>query len=204
MENWSSLFDVKCEEGELSLSVGGKVWGRMSRKKTVQSSITSMGFPLLEKPGEMCPDRQIDVSGKFWNFNRDRIHDEEANTLFKCTVHGFHTSEVVKCFRRTVSYSPCILLFSNRLCVTWQPRPMWNKFSHGRDNFQKLILTPDHHKKFLYSTRTRALPWTGFMIRRWSDLRLDQHMIVWIYLSYHPSDISNVLPSYPTTVHWLS
>ena len=31
----------------------------MSRKKTVQSSITSMGFPLLQKPGEMCPDRQI-------------------------------------------------------------------------------------------------------------------------------------------------
>ncbi len=40
-----------------------------------------------------------------------------------------------------VSYSPSILLFSIRLCVTWQMRTMWNKFSHGRDNFQKLILT---------------------------------------------------------------
>ena len=72
-------------------------------------------------------------------------------------------SEVVKSFRRRmpalrhvsrmvywtslrwcssyVSYSPCILLFSNRLCVTWQLRPMWSKFSHGRDNFQKLIVT---------------------------------------------------------------
>jgi hypothetical protein len=50
-----------------------------------------MGFPLLEKPGEMCPDIQIGVSGKFWNFNRGRMCDEEANTLFKCTVHRFHT-----------------------------------------------------------------------------------------------------------------
>jgi hypothetical protein len=34
----------------------------MPRKKTVPSSITSMGFPLLQKPGEMCPgqtDRRV-------------------------------------------------------------------------------------------------------------------------------------------------
>ncbi len=35
-------------------------------------------------------DRRIDVHGKFWNFNRDRTRDEEGNTLFKCTVLGFH------------------------------------------------------------------------------------------------------------------
>jgi hypothetical protein len=37
--------------------------------------------------------------------------------------------------------SPCILLFLSRLCVTWQLRQMWSKFSHGWDEFQKLILT---------------------------------------------------------------
>ena len=42
-----------------------------------------------------------------------------------------------------VSYSPCILLFSTRLCVTWQLRSMWRKFSYGRNNFQKLILILD-------------------------------------------------------------
>ena len=39
------------------MAVGGKVRGRMGRKKTVQSSITSMGFPLLQKTGEMCGTR---------------------------------------------------------------------------------------------------------------------------------------------------
>ena len=43
--------------GELAVPPGGKVRGRMPRKKTVQSSISSMGFPLLQKPGEMCPGR---------------------------------------------------------------------------------------------------------------------------------------------------
>ena len=62
----------------------------MPKKKTVQSSITSMGFPLLQKPGEMCVGRQIGVPGKFWNFNRGRMSEEEAATLFKCTVRGFH------------------------------------------------------------------------------------------------------------------
>jgi hypothetical protein len=36
-------------------------------------------------------DRQIGVSVTFWNFNRGRMSEEEATTLFKCTVHGFHT-----------------------------------------------------------------------------------------------------------------
>jgi hypothetical protein len=31
-----------------------------------------------------------------------------------------------------VSYSPCIFLFSTRLCVTWQRRPMWSKLSWPR------------------------------------------------------------------------
>jgi hypothetical protein len=37
----------KDEEGELLLRVGIRVRGRMPKKKTVLSSITSMGFPLL-------------------------------------------------------------------------------------------------------------------------------------------------------------
>jgi hypothetical protein len=43
-----------------------------------------MGFPLLQKPGEMCVDRQIGVSGKFWNLNRGHMSEEEVTTLFKC------------------------------------------------------------------------------------------------------------------------
>jgi hypothetical protein len=63
----------------------------MSKKKTVQSSITSVGVPFLNKSKEMCVGRQIDVPGKFWNFNlRVRMSDQETNTLFECTVHGFH------------------------------------------------------------------------------------------------------------------
>jgi hypothetical protein len=30
---------------------------------------------------EMCQDRQIDVTGKFWNFNRGRMREEETTTL---------------------------------------------------------------------------------------------------------------------------
>ena len=72
------------------MRVGIRVRGRIPQKKTVQSSITSMGFPLLQKPGEMCVGRQIGVPGKFWNFNRGRMSEEETATLFKCTVCGFH------------------------------------------------------------------------------------------------------------------
>ena len=32
-----------------------------------------MGFPLLQKSGETCQGRQIGVSEKYWNFNRDRM-----------------------------------------------------------------------------------------------------------------------------------
>jgi hypothetical protein len=49
-----------------------------------------MGFPLLQNPGEMCVGRQIGVSGKFWNFNRGHMRDEEPTTIFKCKVYGFH------------------------------------------------------------------------------------------------------------------
>ena len=69
----------KDEEGELLLRVGIRVRGRMPKKKTVQSSITSMGFPLLQKPGEMCVGRKIGVPGKFWNFNRGRMSEEEED-----------------------------------------------------------------------------------------------------------------------------
>ncbi len=34
--------------------------------------------------------RQIGVPGKFRNFNRGRMREEVANTLFKGTVRGFH------------------------------------------------------------------------------------------------------------------
>jgi hypothetical protein len=121
----------KGEEGELFLPVGSRVWGRMPKKKTVQSSITSMGFPLLEKPGEICEGRPVGLSGKFWNFNRGWwamcspvgvsgkfcnfnrgcVSEEEATTLFKCPKwliwwgwwSQWWDSEVVKSFRRRMS-----------------------------------------------------------------------------------------------------
>jgi hypothetical protein len=36
------------------------------KKATKQSSITSMGFPLLQKPEETCVGRQIQVLGSYW------------------------------------------------------------------------------------------------------------------------------------------
>jgi hypothetical protein len=81
---------VKGEEGELLMPVDSGVRGWMPKKKTVQSSITSMGFPLLQKTGEMCADRQIDVPGKFWNFNRGRTSEEEtgsdSNAIYMCSA----------------------------------------------------------------------------------------------------------------------
>ena len=62
----------------------------MPKKKSVQSSITSMGFPLLQKPTEMCLGRQIGVTVKFWNVNKGRMDEHEANTRYKCTVRGYH------------------------------------------------------------------------------------------------------------------
>ena len=56
-------------------------------KRTKQSSITSMGFPLLQKPAEMCVGRQIKVPGSYW---KGRMSNEEANSLYLCTVREYH------------------------------------------------------------------------------------------------------------------
>jgi hypothetical protein len=55
---------------------------RMSPKRTKQSSITSMGFPLLKKPAEMCVGRQIKVLGSYW---KGLMSNEETNSLYLCT-----------------------------------------------------------------------------------------------------------------------
>ncbi len=47
--------------GGLFVPVCRKVWGRMPKKKSVQSSITSMGFPLLYTSTEMCLVRQMQL-----------------------------------------------------------------------------------------------------------------------------------------------
>jgi len=57
------------------------------KKATKQSSITSMGFPLLQKPAEMCVGRQIQVLVSYWT---GRMSNEEANSLHKCTVREYH------------------------------------------------------------------------------------------------------------------
>jgi hypothetical protein len=46
-------------------------------KRTKQSSITSMGLPLLQKPTEMCVGRQIKVPGSYW---KGRMSNEEENS----------------------------------------------------------------------------------------------------------------------------
>ena len=46
-----------------------------------------MGFPLLQKTTEMCVDRQIQVLGSYWT---GRMSNEEANSLYKCTVREYH------------------------------------------------------------------------------------------------------------------
>ena len=60
---------------------------RMPPKRTKQSSITSMGFPRLQKSGEMCVGRQIKVLGSYW---KGRMSNEEANSLYLCTVRDYH------------------------------------------------------------------------------------------------------------------
>ncbi len=42
-----------------------------------------VGFPLLQKPTEMCVDRQIQVFGSYWT---GCMSNEEANSLYKYTV----------------------------------------------------------------------------------------------------------------------
>ena len=46
-----------------------------------------MGFPLLQKPTEMCVGRQIQVLGSYWT---GRMSNEEANSLYKYTVREYH------------------------------------------------------------------------------------------------------------------
>jgi hypothetical protein len=46
-----------------------------------------MGFPLLQKPAEMCVGRQIKVFGSYW---KGRMSNEETNSLYLCTVHDYH------------------------------------------------------------------------------------------------------------------
>jgi len=177
------MFGVKGEEGELFLPVDSKVWGRMSRKKTVQSSITSMGFPLLQKSGQICVDRQIvrgrtdRVSGKVWNF---KVNRGQSSSNVQCSGFMFYTSslEVVLPLkqwisRRWVWMDKTGIL--NEFEVMWQlpypiPLAFWcilmfsNRLlvtcnwcqcgiSFGWDNFQKVILT-----------RTPSLTW----FRSWS------------------------------------
>ena len=48
-----------------------------------------MGNPQLQKPGEMCPGRQIGVPGKFWNFIRGRMRNEEETLSLNVPRAGF-------------------------------------------------------------------------------------------------------------------
>ena len=50
----------------------------------------SDSFLFCRSPEKCVQGRQINVTGKFWNLNRGHMRDDEANTLFKCTVRGFH------------------------------------------------------------------------------------------------------------------
>jgi hypothetical protein len=66
----------------------GRMDPKMTPKKpTKQSSITSMGFPLLQKTSEMCVVRQIQVLGSYWT---GCMSNEEVNSLYKCTVREYH------------------------------------------------------------------------------------------------------------------
>jgi hypothetical protein len=46
-----------------------------------------MGFPLLQKPAEMCVGRQIQVLGSYWT---GCMSNEETNSLYKYTVREYH------------------------------------------------------------------------------------------------------------------
>ena len=50
-----------------------------------------MGFPLLQKPREVCVGRQIKVLGltlgSYW---KGHMSNEESNSLYKCTVREYH------------------------------------------------------------------------------------------------------------------
>ena len=46
-----------------------------------------MGFPLLQKPTEMCVGRQIKVLGSYW---KGRMSNEEVKSLCLYTVRDYH------------------------------------------------------------------------------------------------------------------
>ena len=58
----------------------------MPAKRTEQSDITSMAFPLLQKSIDICPDRQINP-GEYWI---GRMSDEESILLYECSVREYH------------------------------------------------------------------------------------------------------------------
>ncbi len=80
------------------------------KKATKQSSITSMGFPLLQKPTEMCVDRQFqiltsDPTGRGVCQMKKRIHCTSAPcTSIMCCTSGMQVAHPLKqwSFRRWV------------------------------------------------------------------------------------------------------
>ncbi len=52
-----------------------------------------MGFPLLQKSGEMCVDRQIKVLGSYW---KGHMSNKEVNSQYKCTVGGESSAQVTQ------------------------------------------------------------------------------------------------------------
>jgi hypothetical protein len=46
-----------------------------------------MGFSLLQKPREMCVDRQIKVLGSYW---KGHMSNEDVNSLYLYTVRNYH------------------------------------------------------------------------------------------------------------------
>jgi hypothetical protein len=80
-----------------TLTVQKVLWGKKKRsvKRTKQSEITSMVFPLLQKSTVICLDRQINVPGSFWIVNKGHMSDEEVNLLYKCSVHEHHVLTVL-------------------------------------------------------------------------------------------------------------
>ncbi len=83
-------------------------------ERSVQSAITSMGYPLLQKPGNTCVGRQINVPGSFSGTisDRGRMSAEEAKSLYNRAQDAGH---VVSCSAQ-VGCRWCSLS-SNRVCV---------------------------------------------------------------------------------------
>ena len=76
----------------------------------------------------------------FWTSHEKQFdvtyHRPECSehTQGKCGNHGP---------KQNLAVTYVVIFFFKKLCqcVIWQLRPMWSMFSHGWDNFQKLILT---------------------------------------------------------------